>query len=97
MLYFEDGKQARIEMSYRGGKLAGERRIYYKNGQLRHVSNFVDGQLDGKATNWDRSGNKISEMTFEGGKVKGRPVSWGADGSPNEQGHREQDLASPSS
>jgi len=66
---------------YRNGRLEGERREWYPNGQLRRVTTFRNGTREGLAATWDMSGGKMSEGVYAEGRKQGVWRSWyGADG-----------------
>lgn len=87
-IYHDGGKQPKIEMSYRNGKLHGSRRTYYANGKVRQEIPFVDGRIHGNVVDWDQEGNKTAEREFVEGKVNGQQLTWGAAKAASEEEYR---------
>jgi antitoxin component YwqK of YwqJK toxin-antitoxin module len=49
---------------------------YGKNGNLRGVCRFVNGELDGPAIQWHENGNKLRQEFYENGVAKGWYLEW---------------------
>lgn len=58
------------EREYEDGKLNGQTKIYYRNGNLKSEFNFKDDQLNGVAKQYDQKGKMVREDYYEMGKKK---------------------------
>jgi antitoxin component YwqK of YwqJK toxin-antitoxin module len=58
------GSQVLEEFTYKEGRLHGDARVYYSNGNLKRRGSFQNGKLSGKWTYWDVNGVMICETTF---------------------------------
>ncbi len=65
--YRKDGSKAK-EADYRDGKLEGETKAWYPNGNLATQHLYAQGRLVGIGTLWDEDGNRITEEAYEDGK-----------------------------
>jgi antitoxin component YwqK of YwqJK toxin-antitoxin module len=57
---------------YKGGKLNGTQKNYFNNGQLRKISEYRDGLLEGGQITYNEIGLKESEIYFRAGKKHGK-------------------------
>lgn len=54
----------------------GEKRIFYKNGQLHEIVNYENGVLQGKAIRYDSLGNLLVKGQFLDGEKHGKITSY---------------------
>lgn len=59
-----------------GCKPDGEYKSYYKEGQLKIVKHFLDGQLDGVHVTYFKNGQKETEVNYLKGKMQGNWISY---------------------
>ena len=63
--------------SYKTGVLNGPFKVYYRNGQLEFVDNYVNGVKEGIQTDYKFDGNKKSESIFKNGiEIKRTPFNY---------------------
>ena len=58
----------------------GIEKIYYQEGGLAYVVNYVDGKRDGILTWFDKEGHKLSEVSYKRGLLHGREISYHTNG-----------------
>jgi len=74
-----DGSMLKEESFYiKNGKhvLHGTQRLWFKNGQLRRETEYVDGHQHGRMTEWYKSGTKAEEGTYQNGLREGLWQGW---------------------
>ena len=59
--------QKEREATFKNGKQDGTTTLWHKNGQIREVSNFVDGKLHGNSKIFDISGKETWRGTHHKG------------------------------
>jgi hypothetical protein len=64
--FAEDGKLL-ATYNFLNGKLHGEYKVYYENGQIRNISNNKHGRLDGLWVDFDESGKETSKSCWKDG------------------------------
>jgi antitoxin component YwqK of YwqJK toxin-antitoxin module len=83
--WFEDGKLYE-EASYSNGKLVGERKIYYPNGQQEILETYNDkGELNGPYKSWYENGNLKTEQQYADNVLQGILKSYYPNGKLKEQ------------
>ncbi len=70
-----DSDTTLMEPYYRG-KLEGEARYYYPNGQLREQRWFEKGKKEGTHYGWWENGNKRFEREYDNGLYEGSVKEW---------------------
>jgi hypothetical protein len=58
------------------GNYHGEKRLYYKNGQLHEITHYVDGILQGDAVRYDSLGNILVKGKFLDGEKHGKVMNY---------------------
>lgn len=59
------------EFTLKDGKLNGTAKSYYANGQLKVVSNFINGTKQGLSKEYDEYGNPTAEYNYQNGELNG--------------------------
>ena len=90
--YFPDGKTLMSQETYKANKLNGERKIFYKNGLLTEISNYVDGKLNGNRKRFGDDGKVTEDMTYDMGIVNGPAVIYDENGEVYARGNYEKGL-----
>lgn len=54
----------------------GEVRLYYENGELKHVYTLVNGRYDGQYISYDKKGNMIGYAEYKNGQLNGNYKVW---------------------
>ena len=70
--YYEDGQTVFEKAEYFNGLLQGERRLFYKNGQVEIVEQYLNDQLEDTLRVYYQSGNIKREVPYENGVLTGR-------------------------
>jgi hypothetical protein len=60
------------EVPWRKGKMHGERKTFYPDGELKGLTRYVDGLASGPARQWDADGNLLSECPMKDGERHGK-------------------------
>ncbi|RZJ69640.1 hypothetical protein [Flavobacterium sp.] len=90
--YYHENSPALMTLeNYRNGKLVGERKVFYKNGQLANVTNYTDGIRNGIYNKYAENKDNIllEEVTFANGKEQGDAVYRNPDGTIASKGRYE--------
>ena len=59
------------EYTLKDGKINGTTKSYYSNGQLKVISNFINGTKQGASKEYDDEGNLTAEYIYLNGEVNG--------------------------
>ena len=57
----------------------------WRNGQMKTLSQYIDGNLEGLVTSWYENGQKNEEKNYKAGKQDGLTTSWYENGQKNEE------------
>ncbi|MEM6515888.1 MAG: toxin-antitoxin system YwqK family antitoxin [Bacteroidota bacterium] len=68
------------------GNLQGEKTVYYDNGQIAEVSNYLDGKLNGKNLIYAKDGTLLKSFTYKNDELHGETKYYDADGNIKGEG-----------
>ena len=71
-----EANQLKSRSLVRGGKLNGQSKGWYRDGQLQVAEIFVDGSSHGMRVKWHRNGRKSVEDAIENGVLNGPCRKW---------------------
>jgi len=71
ILYF-DNSETKETSEYFESKLIGERKVFYKNGNIHKIEHWKDGNLDGEVIEYDLNGGLKQKLNFKNGKKQKR-------------------------
>lgn len=78
--YYDTG-ELKAEYTFNDeGYYHGEYRLYYKNGYLHEVVNYIDGVLQGEGIRYDSLGNLLVKGKFLDGKKHGKVINYHPNG-----------------
>jgi antitoxin component YwqK of YwqJK toxin-antitoxin module len=80
MAYDKTGKQPLQVEHYDSGKLDGDAKVWFPNGQLKSEAHFKQGLRSGVSTEWTEKGEKRGEVSYVDGKLDGTATVWLPDG-----------------
>lgn len=63
-----------------GGKLEGEKTIFYPNGQVAELSKYIDGKLEGSSKIFSEQGVLIKDFSYKDGMLNGISKYYNGDG-----------------
>lgn len=79
--YFHNSsKEIMMTEHYRLGKLDGEQRTYFENGQLTENTSYVNGKRQGKRLIYSEKGVVIKEFIYENDQLHGTTKYYDTDG-----------------
>jgi uncharacterized protein RhaS with RHS repeats len=78
--YYDTGELMSEYQLNENGNYHGEYRLYYKNGYLHEVVNYIDGVLQGEAIRYDSLGNLLVKGKFLDGKKHGKVINYHPNG-----------------
>ncbi len=68
----KDAFQSKQILNYHQGRLDGEQKSFYPNGQLEALLTYQEGELHGKKAKWSREGELLHESFYDKGQLNGR-------------------------
>lgn len=85
--YFDKGGK-KAETHYKDGTRSdtsegikhGIEKVYYQEGMLAYVVNYIDGKRDGKLTWYDKEGKLLAMMNYKMGKLEGEEKTYFSNG-----------------
>lgn len=86
LVYFHGTEKIKEEMNFRHGILDGAHISYYKNGEIKRVGYYREGNLNGKWEGFDAEGNKIYQVEYKNDTLIGRFISWYSTGVVKQKG-----------
>lgn len=69
LIYYHHSKQLHYVFHYRNGILNGSYQSFFKNGNIKHQGNYVEGELDGKFLKYDEEGKLNFTCYFKKGAL----------------------------
>jgi antitoxin component YwqK of YwqJK toxin-antitoxin module len=72
--------ELRSEVFYKNGKPDGVAKVYYRNGQLKRETEFVNGVQRGKCVGYYENGKIASEEIYDDTKLEGHAKYYDATG-----------------
>ena len=69
--FYDDGKILETGMYNNGGKINGERRLYYESGKLMQTENYLDDQFEGKFISYYEDGSLQQEGSYKDNMMTG--------------------------
>ncbi|MEO1496536.1 MAG: toxin-antitoxin system YwqK family antitoxin [Planctomycetota bacterium] len=90
--YLPETEQLLREERYAAGRAQGEWKTFYKNGQVRQITQFDAGQLNGPAREWTKLGEQRAVAEFKDGKRHGKTTLYEPDGAVVERLYDEGQL-----
>jgi antitoxin component YwqK of YwqJK toxin-antitoxin module len=75
-LEYSPDSLTKAEIQVKDGKLDGQTKVYFKNGQLCEIRSFQDGLMHGKWEKWNLDNIKTSEANFNENKKDGKWFVW---------------------
>ena len=75
-----------VQEFYRDGKLEGECKWWYENGQLEEQAFYRDGKLEGEYKWWYENGQLKMQAFYRNGKLEGECKSWYENGQLQDAG-----------
>lgn len=86
LVYFHGTEIIKEEMNFRNGILDGSHISYYKNGEVKRVGHYQEGNLNGKWVGFDTKGKKTFEVEYKNDTLIGRFISWYSTGVIKQKG-----------
>ena len=87
VFYHNNSQQIMIEEYYNSnGKLQGQRKVFYKNGQLAESAHYKEGELEGSSKIYGENGRLIKEVYYEGNQLEGPARYYDGSGAIKEEG-----------
>jgi antitoxin component YwqK of YwqJK toxin-antitoxin module len=77
--YYHDSL-VHISAGIKDGKLEGQTKIYFNNGQLEEIRSFKGGKMDGHWEKWNAENIKIAEAGYVDNKKDGKWYVWDENG-----------------
>jgi hypothetical protein len=74
----------------RKGNIEGELRTYYKNGNLKRISHYLDGTANGEVISYYPNGQRSERKIVRGSVPEGKYESWYPNGQKKEEGEWER-------
>ncbi len=89
--YHENSPELMTLENYKNGKLNGERKVFYKNGQLAEVTNYSNGVKNGNYKKYAENKDNVvlEDVNFANGKEQGEAVYRNPDGTFASKGRYE--------
>ena len=53
--------------NFKCGKLDGQVKVWFRNGELHQVTNLKDDKLDGESLEWDKDGKLVLHILYKDG------------------------------
>ena len=69
--YYKDGSVFE-ESNYKNDLLNGERKMYYENGKIQILENYIDGEFDGPYFTYHQNGKVDNEGVYTAGMMQGK-------------------------
>jgi antitoxin component YwqK of YwqJK toxin-antitoxin module len=86
LVYFYKTEILKEEINFRNGILDGSHISYYKNGVIKRIGHYREGNFNGKWTGYDTEGNKTFEVEYKNDTLIGRFISWYSTGVIKQKG-----------
>jgi uncharacterized protein len=90
-VYSTDGKLM-IQGRYEKGKLNGEWKSFYKNGNPSMINTYIKGELHGKSKLFHPNGKPSQVFNYVNGKLEGEYISWTQAGKLQTKGHHKNNA-----
>ena len=76
--YFDDPTESKKleEITYKEGKMHGQKQIWLASGQLIYQGGYKDNQMDGRHDTWYDTGVKRESVTYAAGRPTGTHEGW---------------------
>jgi len=74
------------------GVLHGEKKVFYKNGQLAEESNYKDGNLHGKVSWYSENGQLFKTLTYEKDELEGPAIYYQPGGDVSSKGQYKSNV-----
>lgn len=84
--------QLKKHLNYKQGRLHGEQKTFYPNGQLNTLLNYDEGVLHGEKVFWDNQGNVLERATYNHGDLEGEYYQLKQDGTEISSTYRRHRL-----
>lgn len=77
-LWSEERRDSKVkfEKNLENGKLNGNSKHWFKNGNIKSDEDYKDGKLDGRVRKWFKNGNIKSDFNYKGGELHGNCKEW---------------------
>jgi len=85
--YHQDGKTIMIKEHYEGGKLEGERTVYFMDTSLAQQEFYKQGLKEGKATFYSQEKKVLKELNYKSDKLEGTAKLYNGFGQLEVQGY----------
>jgi len=74
LYYHPDGKSVMSEENYLNGKLEGEYKTFYNNGEPTEITSYKNGLLDGNYKKYSIKGFLYQDFNYKSGKLNGMAI-----------------------
>lgn len=79
--YYHEASPAVMTIeNYKSGKLAGARKVFYKDGKIAEEENYVNGIREGAYKKYAANGTVLEEVTYKNGQPDGIAIYRNPDG-----------------
>ncbi len=89
--FHKDSDKIMSEEQYVNDLIQGEKKIYFPNGKLTELTNYVDGKRQGKSTIYSDRGGVMKEFVFDNDELHGPAVWYDAKGAITVEGNYKRD------
>lgn len=86
LVFYHGTETIKEEMNFKNGILNGSHTSYHKNGTVKRVGQYLDGNFNGKWMGFDTEGNKTFEAEYKNDTLIGKFISWYSTGVIKQKG-----------
>lgn len=93
--YFDDGTLKVEGFKDKNGKETGEWKMYYDNGKIKEIGNYLEGQKTSEWKQYDKNGQLVGQLNLDKKLTEERPITEQIQTSSPKPSVAEEDLGVP--